>query len=96
MSAMEIFWNRNYCVYLLDNMIRYFGKIENILVHNLMIFISSVEIISVSRLWSILPISIVMLMHWFAACTNKIKEYGWKYISMRKVLDKLKDDLNMI
>ena len=25
-----------------------------------------------------------------------MKEYGWGYISMGKVLEKLKDDLNMI
>ena len=37
MAAMEIFWNRNYCVELLDEMISYCGKSENIISHNLMI-----------------------------------------------------------
>ena len=96
MSAMVIFWNRNYCVESLDDIINYCGKSENILARNLTILISSIEIIAVSRLWSILHIAIVMPMRWLSACTYKMKEYGWGYISTGKVLDKLKDDLNMI
>ena len=61
-----------------------------------MILFSSVDIIAVSRLWSILHIDILLPMRWLAACTHKMKDYGWGYISMGKVLDKLKDDLNMI
>ena len=60
MSAMSILWNRNYCVELSDDMISHCGKIENILALNLMILISSVDIIAVSRLCSILNIAIVM------------------------------------
>ena len=37
-----------------------------------------------------------MPMSWLTACTHKMKEYGWGYISMGEVLDKLKYDLNMI
>ena len=50
MAAMEIFWNRNYFVELLDDMISYCGKSENIRARNLMILISSIDIIAVSRL----------------------------------------------
>ena len=96
MAAMEIFWNRNHCVELLDEMISYCSKSEKILSLNIMILISSVEIIAVSQIWSIMHIIIVMSMRWLAACTHKMKEYGWVYISMGKVLDKLKYDLNMI
>ena len=96
MSAMAIFWNRNYCVEFLDEIIRYCGNIENNLARNLIIFLSSVEIIDVSRLWPILRIAIFMPMLWFAAFTHNMKEYGWGYLSMGKVLDKLKDNLNMI
>ena len=60
MDAMEIFWNRNYCDEFLDEMISYCGKSENILACNLMILLSSVEIITVSWLWYILHITIVM------------------------------------
>ena len=37
-----------------------------------------------------------MTMRWLAVCTHKIKYFVWGYISMGKVLNKLKDDLNMI
>ena len=50
MAAMAIFCNRNYCVEFLDDMIRYCGKSDNILAHNLIILLSSVAIIAVSRL----------------------------------------------
>ena len=95
-SAIKIFWNRKYCVEFLDEIIIYYGKSENILARNLMIFLSSVDTIDVSRLWSIIHIDIVMLMCWLATCTHKMKEYGWGYIPMGKVLEKLKDNLNMI
>ena len=35
-------------------------------------------------------------MRWLEECTHKMKDYGWEYISMGKVLVNLKDDLNMI
>ena len=38
MPAMEIFYNRNYCVQFLDCMIRYCGKSGNILTCSKMIF----------------------------------------------------------
>ena len=74
MAEMEIFWNRNYCFDFLDEMIRYCSKIENILAHNLMILISSVDIIAVSWIWSIMHINIVVPMRWLAACTHNMKE----------------------
>ena len=77
-------------------MINYCGKSENTLARNLMIFLSYVEIIAVSQIWYILHIAIVVPMRWLAACTHKMKEYGWGYISTGKVLENLKDDLNMI
>ena len=77
-------------------LISYCGKSENILARNLMILLSSVEIIAVSRLWSILHISIVMPVSWLEECIHKIKEYGWGYIYMGKVLENIRDDLNII
>ena len=77
-------------------MIIYCGKSENILKRNLMILIFSVDIIAVSRIWSILHIAIVMPMRQLEACTQKMKDYDWGFISMGKLLDKIKDNLNMI
>ena len=96
MAAMAIFCNINYCVDFLDYMISYYGKSENILARNIIIFLSFVEIIAVYRLWFILHIAIVVSMRWLEAYTNRIKYYVWWYISMGKVLDNLKDNLNMI
>ena len=73
MAAMKIFWNRNYCVEFLDDIISNCGKTENILSLNLMFLLSSVDIKSVSRLWSIMQISIVMPIRWLAECTHKMK-----------------------
>ena len=73
MDAMEIFSNINYRVKFLYEMISYCGKSENILAHNLMILLSSVEIISVSKLCSILNIVIVMTMSWLEECTHRMK-----------------------
>ena len=77
MATMAIFWDRNYYVEFLDEIISYLGKSENILARNLMILISSVEIIAVSWLWSIIHIAIVMPMRWLAACKHKMGDYGW-------------------
>ena len=96
MAAVEIFWNMNYCFEFLYEMISYYGNSENILASNQMILLSSVDIIAVSRIWSILHIAIVMPMRWLAACIQKMKEYVWGYIYMEKLLDKLKDELNII
>ena len=76
MAEMATFWNRNYCVEFLDEMISYCGKSENILARNLMILLSSIEIITVSWLWYILHITIVMPVCWLSAFTHKMKEYG--------------------
>ena len=43
-----------------------------------------------------MQITIIMPMRWLAACMNNMKEYGWGYIYRGKVLEKLKEDLNVI
>ena len=77
MAAIEILWNRNYCIEFLDEMINYCVKSENILARNIMILFSFIEIIDVSRLCSSIHIAIVMTVRWLAACTHNMKEYGW-------------------
>ncbi len=96
MAAMAIYWNRNYCIDFLDEMVTHCGKGENILANNLWSLLASVEMVSVARLWSILHLSVVMPLRWLAAKTHTLKEYGWGYISLGKVLDKLKDDFEAI
>ena len=75
MAEMVIFWNRNYCVEFLNEIISYCGKSENILAHNLMVLLSSVDILSASWLWSIMNIAVAIPMCLLASCKHKMKEY---------------------
>jgi hypothetical protein len=52
--------------------------------------------ISVLCLWSIFHLSIVMPTRWLAAETHKLGEFNWGYISMGRVMDRLKDHLESI
>ena len=95
-ASMAIYWNRNYCVDFLDEMISYCGREENILACNQMMLLSSVEFAVVAHLWSIFHLAIIMPMRWLACKTHKFAHRKWGYISMGKVMDKLKEDLQCI
>ena len=96
MASMAIYWNRNYCVDFLDEMISYCGQEDNILACNQMMLLSSVEFLAVARLWSIFHLAIIMKMQWLASKTHKLAHHKWGYISMSKVMDKIKEDLQSI
>ena len=96
MAALAIYWNRNPCVEFLEEMQVFCGREDNILANNLWHILTSTEMIAVTRMWSIFHLAIVMPIRWLAANTHKLKEYNWGYISMGKVLDKLKSDLESI
>ena len=72
MASMAIYWNRNYCVDFLDEMISYFGREDNILACNQMMLLSSVEFAAVARLWSIFHLAIIILMRCLAGKTQKL------------------------
>ncbi|KAL7537517.1 hypothetical protein ACHAXR_007880 [Thalassiosira sp. AJA248-18] len=96
MAALAIYWNRNFYVEFLDDMKTYPDKDDNILVNNLHTMLTSVEMVSVARLWAILHISIVMPMRYLAANTHKWASLNWGPISLGRVLDSLKEDLESI
>ena len=96
MAAMAIYWNRNYCVEFLEEMQVFCSRDDNILANNLWHMMTSTEMIAVARMWSIFHLSIIMPIRWLSAHTHELKEYNWGYISMGKVLDKLKIDLEAI
>ena len=77
-------------------MISYCGREENILSCNQMMLLSSVEFAVVVRLWSIFHLAIIMPMRWLAGKTHKLANRKWGYISMGKVMDNLKEDLQSI
>ena len=96
MAAPAIYWNRNYCIDFLDEMITYCGKEDNILAGNLFVLLSSVDMVALSRLWSILHLAIIMPMRWLAAKTHEMKQYKWGYIELNRTLDHLKFCLEAI
>ena len=46
MALMEIYWNRNHCINLLNKMISCCGREDNILACNQMMLLSSVDMLS--------------------------------------------------
>ena len=86
MASMAIYWNRNYCVDLLNEMISYCGREDNILACNQMMLLISVEFAVVARLWSIFHLAIIMPMWWLAGKTHTLTHSKWGYISMGKVM----------
>ena len=96
MASMAIYWNRNYCVEFLDEMISFCGREDNILAKNQMMLLSCLQMAAVARLWAILYISLLSPLRWLAGKTHKLAHRKWSYISMGKVMDKLKDDLESI
>ena len=51
---------------------------------------------AVARLWSILYISLLSSLRWLAGKTHKLAHRKWSYISMGKVMNKLKDGLESV
>ena len=96
MASMAIYWNRNYCVDFLDNMISYCGREDNILACNQMMLLSSVEFAAVARSWYIFHLAIILPMRRLDGKTHKLAHRKWGYIPMGKVMDKLEDDLQSI
>ena len=90
---MAIYWNHNYCVEFLDEMICFCDKQDNFLAQIHSILLSSIEIVAMEILWSIFHLAIIMLMRWLSVDTHIQMVHNWDYISLGKVLDKLKDDL---
>ena len=72
------------------------GREDNTLTHNLVVMLSSTEMIAVTRLWSILHIAIVALIRWLARETHKLAEWDWGHVLVSRVLDKSKDDSESI
>ena len=96
MVSMKIYWNRNYCVDFLDEMISYCGREDNILACKQIMLLSSVEFAAVARLWSVFHLAIIMPMQWLDSNTHKLAHRKWGYISMGKVMDKLNEELQSI
>ena len=96
MASLAIFWNRNYCIEFLDEILIDKKKGENILARNLFVMLSSLEMVAVARLWSIFHFSLIMPIRWLSGKCHKLGKYGWCYINLARVLDTLKISLESI
>ena len=91
-GSLAIYWNRQYCVEFLDEQLRVPGK-GNILQENLFVILSSAEMVALSRLCSIIYLSICLPVRWLAGQTHTLQKYGWGARSMGRVVDILEEKL---
>lgn len=102
MGADAVYINRPLNVEFLDERLRIKDN-ANILQENLFIVLSSLEMIAVSRLFSILHVSIVIPFRWLAGNTHKLAHHKWGARSMGRAVDilhtacgELLDDIKLI
>jgi hypothetical protein len=100
-GSMAIYMNHQYYVEFVDNMLCKYRRKDNkpsIFQQNLFIALTSLEMITLSRLLSILHISVCMPFCWLAGKTHKLKDHGkdhgWGAMSMSCVIDTLYHKMN--
>ena len=96
MAAPAIYMNRWHCLTYALYLLRIPKKQDNILLRNLVVMMTSVEMVAVSRLFSILYISVIFPMRWLAGKTPELAEYNWGPVSMGRALDTLHEKMNEI
>ena len=93
---MAVYMNYQYHVEFLDMMLRKHCRCNSnekasLLQQNLFVALTSEEMIALSRLLSILHISVCMPFRWLAGKTHELKAYGldfgWGAMSMSRVID---------
>jgi hypothetical protein len=98
-GLMPIYMNYPFCVEFLDNQLRkYCQSNENtsILQQNLFAALTSLEMIALSRLLSILHISVCMPFRWLAGKTHELKDYDWGLMLMSPIIDILYNKMKTI
>ena len=97
-GCLPIFWNYEYYLEFLDDSLRQLGKSNkaSILQKNLFCALGSMEMISLSRLLSILHLAICIPFRWLSGKTHELAKFKWGPMSMGRVLDKLDVALNKL
>ena len=90
MGAGPVYWNRVYSAEFLDKALRRKGN-DNILQQNLFIILSSVDMIAVSRFFSILHVAVCIPFRWLTGNTHKLAEHNWGARSMGRGVDIIYD-----
>ena len=86
MGADAVYMNRPYNIEFLDERLRIKDN-AHILQENLFSVLSSSEMISTTRFFSILHVCVVCPFRWLAGNTHKLKEYNWGARSMGRAID---------
>jgi hypothetical protein len=93
MAAPAIYMNRYVYFDYASYVLRLPKKQDNILLRCLFVLMTSEEIIAQSRLFAIFYISFCLPMHWLAAKTPKLGEWGWGPISNGDAIDTLREKM---
>ena len=86
MGADAVYMNRPYNIEFLDERLRIKDN-THILQENLFSVLSSMEMLSTTRFFSIIHICIVCPFRWLAGNTHKLKEHNWGARSMGRAID---------
>eukprot|EP00956_Cyclotella_meneghiniana_P030815 scaffold78775_cov36-Cyclotella_meneghiniana.AAC.2 len=97
-GCLAIYMNYEYYVEFLDEMLRKRDANEkaSILQQNLFVILTSVEMLALSRLLSIIHLSISMPFRFLAGKSHQFAEHGWSAADMSRVIDTLHSKLNDI
>ncbi len=93
MAAPAIYMNCYVCFNYESYLLRLPKKQDNILLRCLFVLMTLEEIIAQSRLFAILYISFCLPMHWLAAKTPELGEWGWGPISNGDAIDTLRENV---
>ena len=90
-GAAAVYWNRKYYVEFLDEELKC-GK-DSILQENLFMVLTSMDMVALSRLFSILHFTVCMPMRFLAGQTHSIGAlgYDWSPLSMGKAIDAIEN-----
>ena len=93
-GAGAVFMNRTYYVQFLDQALT--AKCDNILQKNLFIILTSVEMIALSRVYSIFHVAICLPLRYLTGACHKLGVHDFSFRSMGEVIDVLDEKLNEI
>ena len=88
-GAAAVYWNRKYYIQFLDECLK--AHNDNILQENLFIVLSSMEMISLCRVFAIVYFSISLPLRWLAGNSHLLSKFDWSIRSMGKAIDLLED-----
>ena len=95
MGSMEIFKDRVLNIEFLDDQLCICVN-NHILQQNLFIILSSIEMVSTSRLFDILNVAFLMPVCWLSVNTHKLAHHNWGDRSIVRVFDIFHTALNNI